>query len=217
MAGAATNFDNEFQVPTANIDGTLFGSHQRGELVEEDWKKKRPEPTQDQTPGMNVLGLGRTQHYKIIIVGESGLGKTTATRCLLHDLMDHGQTWGPSFAEEDMLDEKTLKITTSPKIRLKYDVRNPGLCAMLTIVDTPGYGDNLDTTLDFRNITEFIEKQYENLYDATDRGEDPQCHDSLVTCCLYFIAPHRIKDNDIAFMREVSKKVSPATLQFLCR
>ena len=211
MAGAATNCDNEFQVPTANFNGTCFDSQQRGQLVDEDLKKLRPQPT-----GMNVLGLGRTQHYKIIIVGESGLGKTTATRCLLHDLMDHGQAWGPSFAEEDTLDEKTLKITPSPKIRLKYDARNPGLCAMLTIVDTPGYGDNLDTTLDFRNITEFIEKQYENLYDATDCGEDPQCHDSLVTCCLYFIAPHRIKDNDIAFMKEVSKKVNPVTHGFLC-
>jgi len=211
MAGAATNCDNEFQVPTANFDGTCFDSQQRGQLVDEDLKKLRPQPT-----GMNVLGLGRTQHYKIIIVGESGLGKTTATRCLLHDLMDHGQAGGPSFAEEDTLDEKTLKITPSPKIRLKYDARNPGLCAMLTIVDTPGYGDNLDTTLDFRNITEFIEKQYENLYDATDCGEDPQCHDSLVTCCLYFIAPHRIKDNDIAFMKEVSKKVNPVTHGFLC-
>jgi len=211
MAGAATNCDNEFQVPTANFDGTCFDSQQRGQLVDEDLKKLRPQPT-----GMNVLGLGRTQHYKMIMIGESGLGKTTATRCLLHDLMDHGQAGGPSFAEEDTLDEKTLKITPSPKIRLKYDARNPGLCAMLTIVDTPGYGDNLDTTLDFRNITEFIEKQYENLYDATDCGEDPQCHDSLVTCCLYFIAPHRIKDNDIAFMKEVSKKVNPVTHGFLC-
>ena len=32
-------------------------------------------------------------------------------------------------------------------------------------------------------------------------------HDSLVTCCLYFIAPHRIKENDIRFMQEVSKMV----------
>mmetsp|Transcript_41356 Transcript_41356/g.60875 ORF Transcript_41356/g.60875 Transcript_41356/m.60875 type:complete len:783 (+) Transcript_41356:629-2977(+) len=201
MAGAATNFDNEFQIPTANIDGTSFGS-QRGQLVYEDEKKPRHEPTQDQTPGMNTLGLERTQHYKIIIVGESGLGKTTATRCLLHDLTDT-----PTPIPEDTSDDKTLKITTSDKIELKSDARNPGLCAMLRIVDTPGYGDNLDTTLDFRNITEFIEKQYEELYDAADKGEDPQCHDSLVTCCLYFIAPHRIKDNDIAFMKEVSKKL----------
>jgi len=208
MAGAATNFDNEFQVPTANFDGTCFDSQQRGQLVDEDLKKPRPQLT-----GMNVLGLGRTQHYKIIIVGESGLGKTTATRCLLYDLTDNPT---PIFAEEDTLEDKTLKITTSPKIQLKFDARNPGLCAMLRIVDTPGYGDNLDTTLDFRNITEFIEEQYENLYDAADRGEDPQCHDSLVTCCLYFIAPHRIKDNDIAFMKEVSKKVNPATPRFLC-
>ena len=26
-----------------------------------------------------------------------------------------------------------------------------------------------------------------------------------MTCCLYFIAPHRLKDNDVAFMKEISK------------
>ena len=72
-------------------------------------------------------------------------------------------------------------------------------------MDTPGYGDNLDATDDFRKIKDFIQRQYEALYDA--QSSTPRCHDSLVTCCLYFIAPHRIKENDIRFMQEVSKMV----------
>lgn len=86
MAGAATsgtNYNNECLVPTANVDGTIFTTQfeQRGQLCEavEDVK-----PSQKRA--VNLLGTDTTKHYKIIIVGESGLGKTTATQCLLHDL-----------------------------------------------------------------------------------------------------------------------------------
>ena len=144
------------------------------------------------------------KHYKIIIVGESGLGKTTATECLLQDL--RVDSIGPSLSRTGVA-PKTAKITTSDPIGLRCDSERDKL--YLRIVDTPGYGDNLDATDDFRKIKDFIASQYDNLYGAVVMdGKDAHSYDALVTCCLYFIAPHRIKDNDIRFMMEVSKMVS---------
>lgn len=35
-----------------------------------------------------------------------------------------------------------------------------------------------------------------------------QCQDPLVHVCLYFIAPHRLKHIDVAFMRRIHKMVN---------
>ena len=152
-----------------------------------------------QIVGSEMHGRTITSHYKIIIVGESGLGKTTATDCLLHDLRRDPPS---SCPESSGIAMKTLKITPSDPVLLRCDTGK--VC--LTIVDTPGYGDNLDARDDFCKIKDYIESQYVELYKGqVIEGKNPLSHDSLVTCCLYFIAPHHIKENDIVFMKEVGK------------
>ena len=107
-------------------------------------------------------------------------------------------------------DGKTMKITTSDAMQLHSE--NPLERVWLRIVDTPGYGDNLDATRDFRQIRDFINAQYKSRYaadTAKDANNNLRKSDNLITCCLYFIAPHRLKENDIAFMKEISKMVIP--------
>ena len=143
------------------------------------------------------------RYYRIIIVGESGLGKSTARQSLLHGLKkDRSDACAPSP------DDKTLGIVESDAIELRTDSELvEKVTSWLKIVDTPGYGDYADITKDIGKITDYVEQQYDVLYDATiaDGRVNPLYHDSLVTCCLYFIAPCGCKDNDIAFLKEVSK------------
>ena len=287
-ATSATDYGSEWEVPTANFDGSSFTTQQRrGQLVDTDGKSA---PTPNTAAAVEYHGNEQTQHYKIIIVGESGLGKTTATNCLLHDLMKDtpGLKWeevapeevttatevinpelasalqlklevqgkleftgiqfdcfnasnvsyncymkvnnkcvkpvrhnpfSPTVRAADSMTEacsddceKTITITTSEP----YEVRSSkvGERVWLRIVDTPGYGDNLDATHDFRQIKDFITHQYEARY-KVDQYENMNVNkhtsDNLITCCLYFIAPHRIKGNDIAFMREISQMVNSQT------
>jgi len=190
----------EMQFPTMNNDGSAplpsapLAKHSAAAV------------SQPRVDTRNLHGNKRDRHFKIIIVGESGLGKTTATECLVHDLRV-SESSAPPYSEGST-PPKTLQITERDKIQLRSTTDgtdSEGDKIWLRIVDTPGYGDNLDVTEDFRRIKRYITEQYESLYKAKSRA--PLDHDSLVTCCLYFIAPHRIKDNDIEFLSEVSKMV----------
>ena len=195
------------QFPRLNFDGT---APQRAELAGDGGGREKAAPARHEIPDDCIVadkmhGNKHPHHYKVIIVGESGLGKTTARDCFLHGLRVDSPIPGTGLSVEsaDGMAPKTATITTSEPIKLRTD--NDREEIWLRIVDTPGYGDNLDATDDFRMFKDFIQRQYEALYDA--QSSTPRCHDSLVTCCLYFIAPHRIKDNDIRFMQEVSKMV----------
>ena len=190
----------------AGSDAVLLGSPSSGSV---EWDTNVT-VTEQSAPGIaNHIRVARTgrkhsAHYKVIIVGESGLGKTTARECLLHDLLNptHHSTRSPG-----QITERTADIHTSDAMQLRTDSDIEDL--FLRIVDTPGYGDHRDVGEDIGKIEAFIRLQYEKLYDAKDEDGniDPVHHDSLVTCCLYFIAPHRIKDNDIEFLRKVSELV----------
>lgn len=137
-------------------------------------------------------------------MGESGLGKTTAIKCLLHSLRTDPEP--PPPADDERI-ERTLRIEPSEAIRLRTD--DERLVLELRITDTPGYGD-LDggIDMDVSKIKEYVESGYQEIYEAKEMyprvNEDS--HESLVTCCLYFIAPHRMKESfDVKFIREMSK------------
>ena len=200
--------------PTAPAGETAFadsaaGTPARAMLVGADAQKPSAARPQNEAIDTRKLhGNERDRHVKIIIVGESGLGKTTATNCLTRKL----EVNRPPNSEDDAHNQsdppKTIDIKEREKIQLRTTTDgsdNTQRERIWRIVDTPGYGDNLDITKDFDGIKGYIEEQYQKLADANSRA--PIDHDSLVTCCLYFIAPHRLKDNDIAFMREVAKMV----------
>ncbi len=142
--------DGDGSVGTANTisqdetDGSapLPSAPVRGELVD---AVRKP------SAAASMKGRKMVGHYKIIIVGESGLGKSTARDCLLHGLRKDparlGETQGP--------DQKTLDIVTSAPIQIHTD--SPREEIWLRIVDTPGYGDHMDINKDIGKIKHFIE------------------------------------------------------------
>ncbi|EKX35011.1 hypothetical protein GUITHDRAFT_80175, partial [Guillardia theta CCMP2712] len=147
----------------------------------------------------------RPEHVKLMVVGESGLGKTTSIRCILH-------RYGESELDgmQDMTEKsKTLEIREYPPVTIQTD--DPCRPIILSIIDTPGYGEHTDMRLDFTKITDHIKAQWETTYteiqqNLTWEGSGlPSRH--LVSACLYFIAPHRLKTIDIDFMREVSRLI----------
>lgn len=83
----------------------------------------------------------------------------------------------------------------------------------VTLVDTPGYGESLHTEESFEVICKYVDALFEKQLRAESSwsprdAERLRLHDPLVHCCLYFIAPHRLKHIDIAFMRALHRKVN---------
>ena len=83
----------------------------------------------------------------------------------------------------------------------------------VTLVDTPGYGETLHTEESFEVICSYVDSLFErqlraeSSWSARD-AERMRLQDPLVHVCLYFVAPHRLKHIDIAFMRALHKKVN---------
>ena len=83
----------------------------------------------------------------------------------------------------------------------------------MTLVDTPGYGETLHTEESFEVICAHVDSLFERQLRAESSwtardAERLRLQDPLVHVCLYFIAPHRLKHIDIAFMRALHRKVN---------
>lgn len=138
--------------------------------------------------------------FTMMIVGESGLGKSTLVNQLFNCEIYDNQNPGPSFKPC-----QTTKIDVN-KIHLIENQVN----LFLNLIDTPGFGSHLDNTNCCTEITDFIEKKFdEYLIDETKFGQSHN-RDYRVHCCLYFIQPtgHHLKELDIEFMKKLSDKVN---------
>uniref|UniRef100_A0A0B7ADY7 Septin-type G domain-containing protein n=1 Tax=Arion vulgaris TaxID=1028688 RepID=A0A0B7ADY7_9EUPU len=139
--------------------------------------------------------------FTLMVVGESGLGKSTLVNSLfLTDLYPERQS--PSAADKI---KQTVKIDAST-----VEIEERGVKLRLTVVDTPGFGDPLNSTDCFRPIIQYIDDQFERYLNDENGLNRRHIVDNRVHCCFYFINPsgHGLKPLDIAFMKAVHHKVN---------
>ncbi|KAI1904551.1 hypothetical protein AGOR_G00006800 [Albula goreensis] len=138
--------------------------------------------------------------FTLMVVGESGLGKSTLINSLfLTDLYSKDYP-GPSQRIK-----KTVQVEQS-----KVLVKEGGVQLTLTIVDTPGFGDAVDNSNCWQPVINYIDSKCEDFLNAESRVNRRQMPDNRVHCCLYFIAPsgHGLKPLDIEFMKRLHDKVN---------
>ncbi|XP_078608174.1 septin-7-like isoform X2 [Branchiostoma floridae x Branchiostoma japonicum] len=136
-----------------------------------------------------------------MVVGESGLGKSTLVNSLfITDLYSPSEYPGPSQRIT-----KTVKVETSRVL-----VKEGGVQLQLTIVDTPGFGDAVDNSNCWKPITDHIEQRFEDYLNSESRVNRRTMPDNRVHACLYFIGPtgHGLKPLDIEFMKRLHDKVN---------
>lgn len=139
--------------------------------------------------------------FTLMVVGESGLGKTTLTNSLFMTKINLDKTIPPT---EDLL-KRTLTIATN-----SVDIEDRGVRLKLTIVDTPGYGDALNCSENFEPIINYIDQQYERYLNHESGLNRRQIRDTRVHCCFYFISPmnHGLKPADVQFLKLLQYKVN---------
>uniref|UniRef100_A0A3Q3KLX7 Septin n=1 Tax=Mastacembelus armatus TaxID=205130 RepID=A0A3Q3KLX7_9TELE len=138
--------------------------------------------------------------FTLMVVGESGLGKSTLINSLfLTDL------YSPEYPGPSHRIKKTVQVEQS-----KVLVKEGGVQLLLTIVDTPGFGDAVDNSNCWQPVIDYIDSKFEDYLNAESRVNRRQMPDNRVHCCLYFIAPsgHGLKPLDIEFMKRLHEKVN---------
>ncbi|KAF6026875.1 SEPT2 [Bugula neritina] len=139
--------------------------------------------------------------FTLMVVGESGLGKSTLVNNLfLTDLY-------PERHIPNAIDKikQTVKIDAS-----SVEIEERGVKLRLTVVDTPGFGDSINTGECYASILQYIDEQFERYLNDESGLNRRNITDNRVHACFYFISPagHGLKPLDIAFMKAVHYKVN---------
>ncbi|XP_060681748.1 septin-11 isoform X3 [Hemiscyllium ocellatum] len=104
---------------------------------------------------------------------------------------------------------------TEPGVRLKsssYELQESNVRLKLTIVDTVGFGDQINKEDSYKPIVEYIDAQFEAYLqeELKIRRSFYNYPDSRIHACLYFIAPtgHSLKSLDLVTMKKLDSKVN---------
>jgi len=146
-------------------------------------------------------------NFRIMLVGESGLGKSTFTRALLRPYVPDDMLHGDSHPT-------TLRGRTTEITEIVHKVDNDGFPVEITVIDCPGFGDQTDTTPWINSIIDYVRQRFEDHYNllsappAADGSHVGLQRDGLIHVCLYFIAAHRLKGVDLEFMQRLEPHVN---------
>jgi len=185
---------------------TAFTNGMEGDFTSKDAKSEKP-TSNSQFVGFGLLpdqvyskAVRKGFEFSLMVVGASGLGKSTLVNSLfLSDI------YGRESEATDCVSEQTLQVETHHS-----HLEENGVKLSLTVVDTPGFGENVDNSECWEPIVEYIDEQFENYLEGETKVERVEVVDTRVHACLYFIAPtgHGLKPLDVEVMRRIHDKVN---------
>jgi len=144
-----------------------------------------------------------------MVAGQSGSGKTTLLRTLVHALCVHHRgldQWEDFLKEHGHEVKKTTSIQPQEIARLKFKLPD-NKTLMITIIDTKGYGDDLDETESYKPIQQYIYDKFSAYRVMDDTSEDltTALDDERVHCLLYFLNNSRFRKNDHVHMKHLER------------
>ncbi|XP_038064127.1 neuronal-specific septin-3-like isoform X1 [Patiria miniata] len=149
--------------------------------------------------------LKRGFEFNVMVVGSSGLGKSTLVNTLFKAKVSR-RSCMQSEKDPALIIPKTVEVQS-----ISHVIEENGVRLKLTVTDTPGFGDHINNENCWLPILEYINEQYEKyLSEEINVSRKKQIPDSRVHVCLYFIAPtgHGLKPLDIEFMKRLDKVVN---------
>jgi len=132
----------------------------------------------------------------ILCVGETGIGKSTLMDCLFKANFDD-----------------TVHSHKSPGVEISehiYNLKEGNVKLRLAIVDSVGYGDQINKENSFKPLVDYADEQFENYLqeELKIKRDLVTFHDSRIHVCLYFLVPtgHSIRSLDLVTMKALDKK-----------
>lgn len=118
--------------------------------------------------------------FTLMVVGESGLGKSTLINSLfLADLYKNRQV--------TPVEERSEKTTRIEKKTL--DIEEKGVRLRLNVIDTPGFGDGVNADDSWRVVVDYIDEQFRQYFMDESGLNRKNIQDNRVHCCLYAVPP----------------------------
>ncbi|XP_054829155.1 septin-10 isoform X2 [Eublepharis macularius] len=136
--------------------------------------------------------------FNILCIGETGLGKSTLIDSLFNT----------SFGDR-------TSTHFQPNVRLKaqtYDLQESNVRLKLTVINTVGFGDQINKEDSYQPIVDYIDAQFEAYLQEELKIKRSlyNYHDTRVHVCLYCISPtgHSLKTVDLLTMKNLDSKVN---------
>lgn len=153
--------------------------------------------------------LRRGFEFNIVVVGRSGLGKSTLINTLFKANISRRSCTKKGSEAVDTVPYVIPKTTEVKSV--SHVIEEKGTRLRLTVTDTPGFGDQINNENCWLPILEYINEQYEK-YLSEEQSVTRKKHipDTRVHCCLYFVPPsgHALTPLDIEFMKRLDKCVN---------
>ncbi|WWD21388.1 hypothetical protein CI109_105873 [Kwoniella shandongensis] len=139
--------------------------------------------------------------FVAMVVGESGLGKSTLINTLFETKLYQPKSIPSPGADRG----KTVQIES-----ISAEIEENGVRLKLTVVDTPGFGDFVNNDESWKPIVDNIEARFDAYLEQENRVNRLKLVDNRVHACIYFIQPtgHSLKPIDIEFMKRLHTKVN---------
>jgi len=136
--------------------------------------------------------------FNILCIGETGIGKSTLIDTLFNTKFD----WQSSAHNET-------------KVRLNknaYELVESNVRLKLTIVETIGFGDQIDKDESHSIMANYIDSQFEAYLqeELKIKRNFSVISDNRIHVCLYFLCPtgHSLKSIDLLMMKKLESKVN---------
>jgi len=146
--------------------------------------------------------LKRGFQFNVIVVGQTGLGKSTLINTIFASHLIDSK--GRLEADEPV--RQTTDIHP-----VSHMISENGVRLRLNIVDTPGYGDLINNEGCWDPIIKYIKDQHSAyLRKELTAMRDRYIIDTRIHCCLFFINPtgHSLRPIDIIVMKKLSEVVN---------
>uniref|UniRef100_A0A8C7EE68 Neuronal-specific septin-3 n=1 Tax=Nothoprocta perdicaria TaxID=30464 RepID=A0A8C7EE68_NOTPE len=139
--------------------------------------------------------------FNIMVVGQSGLGKSTLVNTLFKSQVSRKSS---GWNREEKI-PKTVEIKA-----IGHVIEEGGVKMKLTVIDTPGFGDQINNENCWEPIEKYINEQYEKfLKEEVNIARKKRIPDTRVHCCLYFISP---TGHSLSPLEGCAKHVCPTVL-----
>ncbi|XP_025921093.1 septin-12-like isoform X1 [Apteryx rowi] len=151
---------------------------------------------------MKIKTMKTGFEFNIMVVGQSGLGKSTMVNTLFKSKVSRKATQ-PGHEERI---PKTVQLQS-----VTHVIEEKGVKMKLTVTDTPGFGDQINNENCWDPIIKYINEQYERyLREEILITRKRKIPDTRVHSCVYFVPPtgHWLRPLDLEFMRRLSKIVN---------